>query len=71
MAKKNPTNKKGYGPNKRGYLESKPKTVKSYSENDYVFLADNITDPIVTNNIATSEFDYTYDGEDFMDEDLF
>ncbi|SHH66518.1 hypothetical protein [Clostridium grantii] len=71
MSKKNPTNEKVYGPNKRGYLESKPKAVKSYSENDYVLLPDNITDSIVTNNIATSEFDYTYDGEDFMDEDLF
>jgi hypothetical protein len=71
MPKKNSTNKKTYTPNQRGYLEENPKVIKSYSENDYTLIPDNITDPIVTNNIATSEFDYTYDDEDFMDDDLF
>ncbi|WP_050606520.1 hypothetical protein [Clostridium niameyense] len=51
--------KKVYLPNERGYLEQQPKTVKSYSKKDSVILPDPVTDPIVCNNIAWQEFDYT------------
>lgn len=50
-----------YLPHKRGHLEENNKDVKSFSESDFTKLPDNVTDPIVSNNIATSEFDYTSD----------
>lgn len=63
-AKNNSNMKNKYAPNERGYLEEKPKKVRSHSKNDSVELPDNVTDPIVSNNIATSEFNYTYNDED-------
>ncbi|HEY5562050.1 MAG TPA: hypothetical protein VIK72_09910 [Clostridiaceae bacterium] len=56
-------NKKPYAPNERGHFDEKPKVIKAYSEKDYSLLPDNISDPIVVNNIATEEFDYIYDPE--------
>ncbi|WP_102398938.1 hypothetical protein [Haloimpatiens massiliensis] len=62
---KNKKNKKSYAPSKRDYLEEKPKKVLSHSKKDSVELPDNITDPIIVNNISNAEFDYTYnDGDD-------
>jgi hypothetical protein len=48
-----------YLPNERGYFEQKPMRIKSYSEKDYTELPDPVRDPIVCNNIAWQEFDYT------------
>ncbi len=50
---------KPYLPNERGYFDEKPKIIKSYSEKDSTELPDPVTDPIVSNNIACPEFDYT------------
>ncbi|MFD3155787.1 hypothetical protein ACFIJ5_02820 [Haloimpatiens sp. FM7330] len=55
---------KSYTPHKRGYFKEKPKQEKSYSKKDSVELPDNVTDPIISNNISNVEFDYTYDGGD-------
>ncbi|WP_392486106.1 hypothetical protein ACER0A_011585 [Haloimpatiens sp. FM7315] len=56
---------KGYGPSKRGNLEEKPKKVFSSLKKDSGKLPDNVTDPIISNNISNNEFDYTYnEGED-------
>ena len=63
MSKKTP-----YLPKEREYLEAKPKKVKAYSERDYTELPDNVTDPIVANNISNVEFDYTYDPLDDYDD---
>lgn len=58
-------NKKVYGPHERGYLELKPKIIKAYdSKHGYTLLPDPVRDPIVTNDISYSEFDYTYNGGD-------
>lgn len=62
--KKNTNSKKIYGPHERGYLEEKPKQIKSYSKFDYTPLPDPVTDPIISNDISTAEFDYTYNGGD-------
>lgn len=48
----------------RDYFDQDPKEVKSYSEYDSTMLPDPVVDPIVCNNIATWEFDYTYNGND-------
>ncbi|MCY6483223.1 hypothetical protein OW763_02490 [Clostridium aestuarii] len=53
-----------YGPHERGYLEEKPKIIKSHSAKDYTILPDPVQDPIVTNDISNAEFDYTYNGGD-------
>ncbi|OFI07441.1 hypothetical protein CLOACE_02700 [Clostridium acetireducens DSM 10703] len=53
--------KKIYGPHERGYLEEHSKKVTSYALRDHVELPNNLTDPIISNNIATWEFDYTSD----------
>ncbi|MGY0373108.1 hypothetical protein [Clostridium sp. JNZ J1-5] len=53
-----------YGPNQRGYFEIDPPKMRSYSKVDYTPLPNPIQDSIVTNNIAYSEFDYTYNGEE-------
>lgn len=55
MSKKTP-----YLPKEREYFEAEPKKIKAYSERDYTELPDNVTDPIVSNNISNAEFDYTY-----------
>jgi len=57
------SNKKPYAPNERGHFDENPKVIKSYSEKDYTLLPDNISDPIVVNNISNEEFDYIYDPE--------
>lgn len=63
-----------YGPNQRGYFEKSPSKIRSYSKVDYTPLPNNLTDPIVSNNISYMEFDYTYNGgediwgEDYLDE---
>lgn len=70
----NKKNYKSYGPNERGYLESKPREIKSYSKYDSINLPDPVTDPIISNDIATSEFNYTYNceediwGDDYLDD---
>lgn len=55
-----------YAPNKRDFFEQKPKLIKSYSKYDYTKLPDPVRDPIVSNNISSMEFDYTYN----KDEDI-
>lgn len=58
----NEDNGKLYAPHERFYLEQKPKIIKSISNSgkDYTELPDPVRDPIVTNDISYSEFDYTY-----------
>ncbi|AYF53567.1 hypothetical protein G8S49_04825 [Clostridium botulinum C] len=63
-----------YGPNIRDFMEGNQKKLKSYSKNgkSYIELPNNIKDPIISNNIAWSEFNYTYDDEsDIMNDDYF
>ncbi|MBP2631761.1 MAG: hypothetical protein H6Q70_2389 [Firmicutes bacterium] len=55
-----------YGPNDRGYFKQKPRLYKAYSAKDYTLLPDPVRDPIVSNNISTAEFDYTYDRGDLI-----
>ncbi|WBW98759.1 hypothetical protein [Oceanirhabdus sp. W0125-5] len=50
-----------YGPHQREFLEAGEKQVLSQGPQDHVALPDNVVDPIVSNNIAQAEFDYTYD----------
>lgn len=58
---------KAYGPNQREFLEAEPREIKAYSLEDYTVLPSNIEDPIVSQNIAYQEFDYTYNGgEDLL-----
>lgn len=64
MAKKE---KKVYAPHERDFFEQKPKRIMAFSEKDYTELPDPVRDPIVSNNIADREFDYTYNDE----EDIF
>ncbi|WP_234123432.1 hypothetical protein [Clostridium hydrogenum] len=56
--------KTAYAPNKRDYFEQKPKVIKSYSKYDCTKLPDPVRDPIVSNNISSMEFDYTYNRDD-------
>lgn len=56
--------KRPYAPNQRDFLEAKPKIVKAYSSKDFTTLPDNVQDPIVSNNIANQEFNYTYNNEE-------
>ncbi|KAJ51740.1 hypothetical protein BD780_003300 [Clostridium tetanomorphum] len=60
-----------YLPSERDYLEVNQKIVKSYSKDkrDYTKLPDNVRDPIVSNNIATWEFDNT--SKDMEENDIF
>lgn len=61
-----------YGPDQRDYLEGSEKKPKAYSIEDSIELTNHVVDPIVVNNIAYQEFDYTYNGgEDIpvVDED--
>ncbi|WP_315117940.1 hypothetical protein [uncultured Clostridium sp.] len=48
-------------PDERDFLDVNQKVIKSYSpgKKDYTKLPDNVRDPIVSNNIANVEFDYT------------
>ncbi len=57
MQKKN----KIYLPHERDYLDQNPNTIKSHSTSgkDFTKLPNPVEDPIVSNNIANSEFDYT------------
>lgn len=50
-----------YGPKDRGYFKQKPQLYKAYSAKDYTLLPDPVRDSIVSNNISSAEFDYTYD----------
>lgn len=50
---------KPYPPKERGYLEQNPKKIKSYSKKDYTNMPDPVQDPIVCQNIAWQESDYT------------
>lgn len=59
---------KVYLPKERGYLEQKPMRIKAYSAKDYTELPDPVRSPIVCNNIAWQESDYTSD--DMYKEDL-
>lgn len=59
-----------YGLNQRGYFESRPKKVRSFSKVDKTTLSNNSNNPSAYNNIACMEFDCTYDGdEDIWAED--
>ena len=51
-----------YGPNQRDYFEQQPRKIETDAAKDAAVLPDPVTDPIVANNIATAEFDYTYNG---------
>lgn len=62
MDKKEKKNACIYGPNERDFFDDSLKPIKSYSLEDYVILPNHVTDPIVTNNISSAEFDYTYNG---------
>lgn len=62
-------NKRPYAPNLRNYLDQDPSVIKAYSQKDYVTLPDPVTDPIVSNNISSQEFDYTYSDEDDLLDD--
>lgn len=64
---KDTTSNKPYLPNERGYFDQEPQTIKSYSETDSTVLPDPVSDPIVSNNIAWLEFDYTSPAEDDTD----
>lgn len=57
----NKNSQKSYPPNERDYLEEGPKNIESISKNgkSSTMLPNPKVDPIVSNNIATSEFDYT------------
>ncbi|APH13352.1 hypothetical protein NPD5_2548 [Clostridium sporogenes] len=60
--------KKPYIPKERDYLEQNPKIIKTMSltGKTYSKLPDNVRDPVVSNNIACPEFNYTSNelGED-------
>ena len=55
---------KTYSPHLRNYLEQSPTIIKSYSQKDFTKLPDPVRDPVVSNNIANQEFNYTYNGEE-------
>lgn len=67
------SNKVPYLPKQRRYLNQKPMSIKAFSPsgNDYTELPDPVRDPIVCNNIAWQEFDYTYDDLDDPYDDSF
>lgn len=52
-------NDKIYAPKERNYLEQNPKKLKSYSGKSFTDMPDPVEDPIVCQNIAWQEFDYT------------
>lgn len=52
---------KGYGPKLRNYLEQQPDDIRTFSKRDSTDLPDPVKDPIISNNIACMEFDYTSD----------
>ena len=54
---------KSYAPLERGFFDQKPQRIKAYSAKDYTELPDPVRDPIVVNNIANAEFNYTYNNE--------
>ncbi len=54
-----------YLPKERDQDEVTPKKVISRSEKDYTLLPDPNVDPIVSNNIAYNEFDYTDKNSDY------
>ena len=61
-----------YAPNIRGFMDSDPKQVHSCSKDgkSCVKLPNHVTDPIICNNIATWEFDYTYNDDSLFHEDF-
>lgn len=66
MSKKN--NKKDYPPNDRTFLKPSPSDLESHSESGPISkLPDNTKDPIVCNNIAFNEFNYTESLDDSHD----
>lgn len=48
-----------YAPKERNYLEQNPENLKSYSGKSFTDMPDPVEDPIVSQNIASQEFDYT------------
>ena len=55
-----------YLPHDRLFDEPSKTSLRSYSETgDYTTLPNPLTDPIVSNNISTAEFDYTEDSTIF------
>jgi hypothetical protein len=59
-----------YGPNQRRYFDTQPEKIRSFSKVNYVNHPAPIANPIVSNDIAWMESDYTYiDEEDIWDED--
>lgn len=71
MTEPNKQERKIYGPKVRDFFEEQPQVIKAHSENDYTILPDNVTDPIVANNISNAEFDYTFNGGDDVEDKLF
>lgn len=61
--------KNTYPPHLRDFWEQEPTVIKGYSQKDYTKLPDPVRDPIVSNNIADREFNYTYNEEDDIDYD--
>ena len=55
---------KAYPPHLRNFFEQDPTIIKGYSQKDYTKLPDPVRDPIVSNNIANQEFNYTYNNEE-------
>jgi hypothetical protein len=71
MQSLNKTNYFIYGPKERGYLDASHQTILACSIHDCVLLPDPFDDPIVTNDISTSEFDYTFNGGDLVEDKFF
>lgn len=73
LKKNQATLKKSYLPRERDYLEEEPEIERSYPKYDYTPLPHNVQSPIVCNNIADVEFNYTCNEEDdnIFNDDLF
>lgn len=50
-----------YLPRERDFMDQKPHKIQVYSNAGCTQVPDPVTDPIVSNNIACQEFDYTHD----------
>ena len=50
-----------YAPKERNYLEQNSKNMKSYSGKSFTDMPNPVENPIVSQNIASQEFDYTSD----------
>ncbi|MBC8062788.1 MAG: hypothetical protein H7Y18_19320 [Clostridiaceae bacterium] len=67
---------KVYPPHLRNFFEQDLTIIKGYSQKDYTKLPDPVRDPMVSNNISSQEFNYTYNEEedigynsDYLDEE--